>query len=348
MTRDELLEALNDRVPFRIARRLLVASGFPTGHGWDNVTEKLKEADAAAKANDQALLSLYIGALAVAEKRISIYDIGQGAATTLSASMSKQLSDDAASPLSASYPLPLSRSNLDKLKSIEPVVVGKVAYGLGDIFIVSYVKEARFRVAISPSQVNAAGGMKFSEVYGIRVERTQTFDAVILPTSGSRVFLLTDVLANKSQEATRDSVSRVAGFMKSKFKVDLKAKRVNLFPAVAKFYLDAKADVVRLDHTTTDGQAITEFTKGGQRCVRTGDFHKGGMGAVNGGTDAFGIEVAWDVKSSGNIDNRVELSLVGSSSLAFDLNPVLDFALISKAGTLEELAVITQSLDAKV
>jgi hypothetical protein len=132
------------------------------------------------------------------------------------------------------------------------------------------------------------------------------------------------------------------------FGVNLKGKRVNLFPAVSKFYLDASADVIRLDHTTTDGQAITELTKGGQRCVRTGDFHKGGMSAVNGGTDAYGVEVAWDVKSSGNVDNRVELSLVGNSSLAFDLNPVIEFGLISKAGTLDELAVIIRSLDAKV
>jgi hypothetical protein len=199
LKRDDLLEALNDRVPFRIARRLLVASDFPTGHGWDNVTEKLKDRNVAAKADDKKLLTLYVGALAVAEKRVSIYDIGQTSFESLKSDLNKRITTDAGSPLSAAYPLPLSKNKLEKLSSIDPVVIGKVSYSGGDIFVVSYVKEARFRVALSPSQVTTAGGIKSAEVYGIQIERTQTFDAIVFPNVGHRVFLLTDVLANKSQ-----------------------------------------------------------------------------------------------------------------------------------------------------
>ncbi|MBD8737771.1 hypothetical protein [Sphingomonas sp. CFBP 13706] len=348
MTRDDLLDALNKRVPYRIARRLLVASGFPTGHGWDAIHTKLKEPDYAAKANDRSLHALYVGALASAEKRASIYDIGQANVATLDAKMTLKLAADKSTKMALSYPLPLSASALTSLASTDPVIAGKSAFGNGSIFIICYIKESRFRVTLSPTQLNQNAGSGYAEVYGIRIERTQIFDAIIVPKSGDKITMLTDILENSSQDSVRDSVSRLDTFIKKVSGISIKGKRVNLFPAIAKFYNDPATDIIRLEHTATDGQAISERTKGAQKCLRVADYHKGGMGAVSGGTDAFGVEVAWTVPSVGGIDARIELSLIGSSSLAYDLNPVLDFADIGKVGTVDELMIALNSLHAKL
>lgn len=347
LKQDDLLDALYRRVPFRSARRLLLDAGYPSGHGWDAVFAKLKDPDVAGKGNLGKLLSLYTQALAASEKRLSVYEIGRSQLDSLDQKLAAKLKADASLKIASSYPLPLSASDLTKVPT-DPVVAGKVAYSHGSIFVISYVKETRFRVAISPSQVSNIGKLNLQEVYGIGVERSQAFDAVIIPGSGDRLVICTDVLENKSQESSRGAASRVNTFLKLVSGVDLKPARVNLFPAISKFYNDSAVDITYLDHVASDGQAISEKTKGGQTCIRTADFHQGGMSAVPGGTDAFGVTVAWSLASVGNTTARIELDLTGTTSLAYDLNPTIEVGYLSKAATVNELHTVLQSLLLKI
>lgn len=342
-----LLDGLVRRVPFTVARRLLIDSGFPSGHGWDAVMEKLKDKSVAAKTNTAALSSLYVQALAATQKRVSIYKVSRKSLSAIDAGLTGNHAANSNNAIVSAYPLPLTDAQIQIVKANDPVVAGMVAWPRGRLFVLSYVKEVRERIAIAPSQISGLVGSPLKEAYGIRIQRVQVFDALIVSNHDDRLIMLTDILDSHSQESVRDSVSRVTRFLEKSTRVSLKGTRINLFSAISPFYQDPDVNVISIDHLTPDGRAVTEKVKGDQVCVREGDFHKGGM-AASGTTDAFGITVAWKIPTVGNATAYVELSIDGPTSLAHALNPNIEFATLTKAATTQELAIALRSLNDKV
>ena len=78
-----LWRAVQERVPFRVARRLLASNAFPRGASWTAIEDKLKAKNVAATADFDGLKDSYRETLIATEKSLHIYTVSKSGIATL-------------------------------------------------------------------------------------------------------------------------------------------------------------------------------------------------------------------------------------------------------------------------
>ncbi len=346
--KSKLLGSLEERVPFRIARRILVASGFPSGQGWDAIKEKLSQPSVAAKADFEELDDLYRQTLISTEKAVRVFDLSAAGKSKLQNALEDRLTKDSSESFTDDYPYCVSNDILTEFDPSKLIVVGKEEIDDAVWYLLSSIHVIRSRIEIPLENLTGLSDQQFDEVYGIHVERKQSFDAVRLPKDGNRIFVLVDEAAYATADQVRGAFSKVRKLVKDGASSDLLKKPRNLFPLIDKLYDDDDLDVIEFNHTSTDTSMRHEKMRGRTLCLRQADFHKSGMEGVGGKTDAFGIGVGWDFDSVGRIPAKPELRILGGYSITHEKTPKIKAAHIGKCATVDETGHVLSIMSDKL
>ena len=77
MSKQSLIAAMKGRLTYHVGRQLLADAGFPKGRTWDDIVDKLSEAQVNNAASEPKLRENFAEALAVCDKLTTLYPVSQ-------------------------------------------------------------------------------------------------------------------------------------------------------------------------------------------------------------------------------------------------------------------------------
>jgi hypothetical protein len=194
----QLLQALQDRVTFTVAKRLLALNAYPVGISWEAIRGKLAEADRAGR-DLEGLLKGYTESLVSHDKSVRAYIVDAKAMQNLRDD-AREHAFDPDNPFVASYPFPLPQAQLSSASLTEPTPVAYERVEGASVLVFAAVRELELREPLAPSQLSESIAGRYDRVVGLRVERHQTFDAIVVPDRGDTVYVLIDARYNTTAE----------------------------------------------------------------------------------------------------------------------------------------------------
>jgi hypothetical protein len=296
----------------------------------------------------QDLLARYKEHLVCGEKDVRFYDLDAKIMDTLRIYLDS--AEMEATPLSLSYPLPVTYEQLAALPLSRPklVAVERMDDGIAGVF--GSVRAVELRVALNPEELpqNAQQIFDgFSEVLGVKILRTQAFDVVWVPHHGTRADIRVDWRTGMAQDASAAAhavinreISEVLGHGNIN-------GPVNLFPLIDRIYrAKNEGSVVELEFAETTASIKREKMRRKHFCLRTEMYHEGGANAVKGQIEPFSIGVEWTGPARGTRPSYPELFLHGTSRMLHTPNPTLFDAIIYKCTGLHDFELVRSRIEA--
>lgn len=342
MNEKRLIEAIKARVPFQVAKRLLTLAKYPIGVSWEKIEAKMKE-QAPGHRDADTLLALYCQSLFCAEKSIAAYKVAPADMQALRDD-ARLFDFDANDPFVDSYPWRVAPGKMADLLLAKPVPVAYERVVGASILLFSTVRELEFREPLSDAELKPNAVSRYQKVFGVRVERVQTFDAVLVPDHGSTIYVLVD-----NQDGTNRETREIAHFatrtaLNEFCKKPVLQKGGNLFPAITKLYNEDDGVVRSLSYATTTSSIKSERMRGSGKCLRQELFHKTGMEALGGHINAYEIGVEWSLPSIGHYTPHPRLDISGTYKMTYDANPHISEASVSGCGTYDDLKFVLEKM----
>jgi hypothetical protein len=333
MRKADLIRSMEARIPFRVAQRILRTCEFPSGQSWPSIREKLEKSS--KKLDYHALNDAYLQSLVASEKSVAAFAIGSAARAGLIQKITP-LEPDASDRFVKKYPYVLDAKILAQTQEAGTVFVGTetLPFGLAVMFSTVRITESRER--LGTNGLPASLTKQYAEFYGIRRSYHQSYDAVIIPSTGDHAWISVDCplysngdYADFAHTSVRNAFNSLVGGVALN-------KAENLFPLINKLYSESSEGVVAaLSHLVSTSSVKHEKMRNGN-CLREELFHKAGADAVKGNLAAFAIGVCWDMPDGG----QGELLIDGESKDASKSSAVVDRATIRKCSTPEELNTV--------
>jgi hypothetical protein len=332
----DVLRALKARVPFRTAKRLLVGNQYPVAKGWDEIFERT-QSDAGRRRNQDGLAQAYRESLIASEKSLHAYSLSPEDIQALrDAAMDHVF--DASDPFVENYPLPVGGGELATAGLMQPKAVGYERVLGATTVVFSSVRELEFREQLGVADLAQNTALRYEKVYGLRTERRQAFDVLLVPDRGPYVYVLADNPGQTNAEVRALAHFTVRMGVNALVGRTLLNRPVNLFSLISTFYNSSEGAVNLLSYSTTTSSVKTEKMRGSGKCLREELFHKTGMRALGHQFRAFEIGVEWQLPE---VEDRYTphpvLKIHGSYRMTYDHAPVVDEALVHDCGKFEEL-----------
>lgn len=343
----KLIAAIRKRFKYRVARRMYSVGNVPNGRSYDEVYAKLEEDEGLLSAVKVApLRSALIEALLVNDKLVYCYDIDENHLKSAHKAMEVAMNGSPASHSKTTFPLSVSESELKKIPLNEPEAVSLLELDGVTAVLFSTVRLIEKREGIDVKQLSPVISAQYDSVVGLKKSLVQCVNAILIPYSGSRCYILTDnhdavtpSSAALDQITMRNVINKLIGatFLPSP---------TNLFSAIRNLYLNtAEGDVALLSHAVPNGIKHERMKRG--KCVRKERFHKGGLEAVDGDITPYQIALRWTIDGDHGTA-RPELRLLGNFRTIYDIVPSLSEADIENCATFNELHFVLDRLQKHV
>jgi hypothetical protein len=335
-----LLKAVKERLPFRVAQRLLGMSGFPKGQSWTAILEKLDEKDAAKAADYHHLEKAFVESLAVSEKSMSLFRLSDSEMSAAYAAIKKLEVGIPESPFQAAFPYMLSEQQLTALPSKHQLPVAMFEWEKATAIIFCGPRTLETREEIPSSAINGDSDV-YSSIIGIKRTTVQSFNAVVIPHFGNTIEVYIDAPSGIPEKPIEiDHFGIVIAFNKLVGSNVLK-KKINLFPTIANLYASNEGTVSHLSHTVSTS-VKHEKMRGAGRCVRKELFHAGGFKAVDGQISPFSIGIIWGIEDESMTSSNPSISIDGTYMMSYQSNPTIDVATMRKCASYEDAAYVVE------
>lgn len=309
----KLLDEIRQKYSLPELRLILKSEDLGTAPGWDQLAERLAEADPALKAKAEDVLKGLHGDLILGgTKDVQIFDLPPGEGALIAAALGNL--EPSSANFGATYPLSLSETELRALP-IDHELTAKVTYESGDVSLVFCAKRmVDEQVRYKASEVTAAVREAFAgydEFIAVRRMDYQIFDVLTVRSKLNRLELLVDhpdrIRLPESTDARvlglLGRVSTLVPALKTIYEqnepINLLACINNLLQAktegrVSKLYFRSPTDSVKKEAMTANKDLRVEV------------FHAAGVQAV-GAITPFDITIAWEklLNAKGAVSVRV-------------------------------------------
>lgn len=340
MDRVRLWATAKERIPFRVAQRILKKNRFPTGPSWAAIESKMADGD--DKGSFQGLQQGLIESLAVGEKSLQLYRLSEDDMRQCYKVVSNLQSNIPTSTLRDEFPYLLPPRSLEKVAVRSPIVVEVIENDYATVVFYSYSRIVETRDEL-PLQILSSNSSDYTQVIGIRRKLVQGFASVIVPHFGEIVQVYVDAPANTPIKAIEVDRFAVVAAFNSLFPRSVLTDPLNLYPAVQRLYESDEGVVSHLGHTVATS-VKHERMRGPGRCVRQELFHSGGVDAVDGQITPFSIEVVWGAEDESMQGFNPSLSLDGTYMMTYSSMPVIGHATIRKCAYISDAAHVVARL----
>lgn len=341
MDRNRLWASLQDRVPFRVAQRMLSANGFPKGTSWKAIEEKLAESEY-GRASYSGLQNAFTESLAFSEKALVLYRLSDDGMANAYKAINKMSSAASASEYRDAYPYPLPEKQLSALGVHAPLLTSIDETDVGTTLIFCYPRVLEKRVEL-PTAALKMSGDRYASVFAIERSVTQAYGAVYVPHHGNIIQAYVDEPLGTPQATLETEHLALAIAFNDAGSTNVLQTRVNLFPAIGSLYQSEEGMVTHLGHTVATS-VKHERMRGAGRCVRKELFHNGGLQAVDGKIAPFSIGITWGNDDETMAGFNPSLSLDGTYVMTYQATPTVDQASVRKCWTHEEAAFVVEKL----
>ncbi|MBY6088961.1 hypothetical protein [Maritimibacter alkaliphilus] len=327
MTIETLLRAMH-RMPWRhVASKAIHISGGRPRRGWHN-TEEAAATGGLEGVSIQELERLYSEHLLVGEKFSKFYPLDDASEALRNAFTTIEVEQ---SDFRDAYPFPLDGEELkDAEDELKIVSVEQTDDGIGVVLCSKLTISKREEISIQdwlPDGDSKDEFLRsFSEIYGLKIERTQLFHVVWLPSDLDIIDIRVDFpdgmhedVAHRLHAAIRDKISEEIG-------MSLPATPIDFMPAISSIYEEkGEGNVVEFGFITITNSVKNERmrqARGGFTCLRDELFHKAGIealmktsldGEAPSPITPFRISVQWPVPADENIYISPELTLASTT-----------------------------------
>ncbi|MDW9593791.1 hypothetical protein GOA63_16420 [Sinorhizobium meliloti] len=330
-----LIDALRKRTSIRVARRVLAEYRFPRGSGWDQIVEKLKDKDAAAKADYPGLERGLSEILIASDKSLRVYQLSAGDVATLRATVAS-LAIPPSGVFTTHHPYPVPDNILSGLPPQPAVPVSKFSGQQATGILFSSISIIEQRERLTAAQIGPTASA-YDEVIGIKKIKSQTFDALIVSKSKNYAYVLTDAHIDTTQGTRNALHSNMKAAINTIAKTTVLETSINLLPFIEPIYNSPDGAVKRLHYTTTTSSGKEEWMRGGGNCLRQELAHKAGMTVLAGGFKSYGIEIEYPLDKVHGYIPRPSLAINGTYRMTYETNPRVEDATIEGCATQVEL-----------
>lgn len=332
MRKAPLLYSIQLRFPFRAAQRLLKSVGFPSSQTWQGIHEKI--AASRRRLDYHALDDAYVESLVASEKSISGYDIGSAKRAALLGALAS-LTPDPDNLFVKKYPYVLDDETLAKKGSAGTTFVGRKTLSFGTAFMFATVRVAEHKEKLPLIKLPASWRTKFAEVYGVRKNFRQSYDAIILPDTGGYAWLVADCPLYTPEDFSDFAHLTVPRAFNTLAGEEVLDGALNLFPLIRKLYNQSSEGVLAsLSHVTPTHSVKHEKMKN-EMCLRTELFHEAGSKAVDGNLSAFAIGILWEGADEDGAGVQIEIN--GIAKDAGKANAYVDRAVVRNGVKLDDI-----------
>ncbi|MBY6056761.1 hypothetical protein [Leisingera daeponensis] len=319
-----LLTAMH-RMPWRhVASKAIHISGGRPRRGWRNTTEAAAQGGL-GDINVSELERLYKEHLLVGEKFSKFYELEDDVANTLKDSLCDLLFQE--NEYTKAYPFPLSGVELSEVSSeLRAIELVQSDDGIGIVYCSKLTVSKREEIILHdwvPNENDREEMLaQFSEVYGLKIERTQLFHVAWIPSDKSILDVRVDFPDGMHEDAAHRIHSAIRKDLEGKLNIKLPPTPIDFMPAIESIYSDkTEGNVVEFGFTTVTNSVKNEKmrqARGGYHCLRQELFHKAGIEAlleISNDEEApspitpFRISVQWPVPADENIYVSPELTL---------------------------------------
>lgn len=346
MNLEQLLSAMQGRMPWRVANKILAEYEFPCGRGWENTLEKIKNF---TPSEEQffGLLARYQEHIVCGEKSLRVYEVTDEQLDHLRDLISK--AEIPETDYSTSYPMPIDHEKLSTLPASVPELVRVENSEDGMMAIYSSVRVAEVRVSLKPNDVPEQARELFdeyTEVVGIQASKTQAFDAVWIPQRGNKIDVRVDFPFGITQDAMANAHGGVRNVLSDTIGAIDFGTPMNLFPIIDGIYRASdEGTVVELAFGTTTASLKHEKMRRRQQCLRKEIYHMGGTKAVHGEIEPFKLGVEWCGPTRGLRPSFPELILNGTSRMLHSTNPILTEGTIRKCTGVHDFEFVRAKIE---
>ena len=340
----ELLGAIEARVPFHLARRLLVENGFPTGQSWVAVREKIGSEEKVDQASVGRLQVGYEETVVATEKLARLYDLKEPALEVISALSSSSMADN--SDAGKVFPGLMAREKQQAFLYSQPELIFRNQNDLGFVAIFSSVRAVAFKVPIPQDKLAKELQGLYREVFATSYITTQYFDAVLILRDQNRAVVLTDnpLHMHVEDKLAAQNAARIA--FNAAVGSNVLEEPINLYPASEALYRSDDGVVQDLGAMSDTLRETRERMHSGT-CIRHDPAHKAERDS-GVSKRAFGIEIAWPQEDTHGHSVKPTLLISGHARNSFEVNPVLRDAAIRKCISLSELGLVLTKLQAAI
>lgn len=342
MDRNRLWSAVQQRVPFRVAQRLLRANGFPKGASWRAIEEKLSEPEYAG-ASYNGLQSSFIKTLAFGEKSLVLFRLTEGEMARVYKATNKLASSIPESTYRSQFPYLLPENQLRAEGAHQPLLISVDESDAGTTLLFCYPRILEKRVEL-PTAALKIDGERFASVYAVERSIVQAFGSIYIPHHGDIVQVYVDEPFGTPQATLETDHLALAIAFNTAAGDNILQTRLNLFPAIGNLYKHADEGIVtHLGHTVATS-VKHERMRGAGRCVRRELFHNGGLQAVDGEIAPFSIGITWGLEDETMTRFNPALSLDGTYVMTYQAAPTVDLASVHKCAAEDEAAFVVDKL----
>ena len=309
----KLIEEIRQKYSLPELRLILKSEELGTAPGWDQLAERLAEADPALKTKAEGVLKrLHSDLILGGTKDLQIFDLPPGEGALIAAALADF--EPSSANFGATYPLSLSETELRALP-IDHDLTAKVTYENGDVSLVFCAKrmvdeQVRYKASeVATAVRDAFAG--FDEFIAVRRMDYQIFDVLTVRSRLNRLELLIDYpdrirLPESTDTRVLGMLGRVSTMVPALKIVYEQNAPINLLACINNL-LQAKNEgrVSRL-YFRSPTDSVKKEAMTANKDLRVEVFHAAGVQAV-GAITPFDITIAWEalLNSKGAVSVRV-------------------------------------------
>jgi hypothetical protein len=340
----KIANAMRERAPWLVARKMLITCGVSCSQGWDKTLEKIDPSiiPGSATAN---LLEAYNEHILCGEKEVYFFEQDPSNLTVLR-NHYKSIQLDTSDPFVSEFPFTVKNLALSKNPST-PLLVHTKETSEGLAAIYSSIRETEIRdsydsTMLPPNLIKTLGNA--SVVIAIRRERKQVFDVVWIPTKSNNVEIRLDMPAEIKSQAASIAFHAIKKSLSGIVNDSSFESPSNIFPLIKKIYESSEGNVVEMAFVTTTASSKHEKMRKKQLCLREETYHKGGRLAVDNDIDPYRIAVQWTIDKGKLPDSKPELALYSSAKELFNGNPTLRNCHITGCTSLTDYTYVCEKI----
>lgn len=306
----EVVQRMEQRMPWTIARRILEENGIPRSQGWERTKQLLLEGDGAAPEKTEQLLECLIEHTLCGEKLVRFFELTDD--QMVSFRRAAAAIEIPASPSRSRYPLSLEEDEL-KSTALGHTLVARHMFEDGVALVFSTVRIVVSREELEPKSFPPGSEellSQYDEIVGLKNRRVQGMDVVWIPADGTLVELRSDFPKNVPQRLIEQGQLSMKFELGRTFGVDYLHSSLNLFPLIGRMYgTPDEGLVVEFAFGTTTASTKHEKMRRGSLSLREEDYHKGGIAALEDPISPFKLSIEWERKLGDDVISKPELSL---------------------------------------
>ncbi|MCG7869363.1 MAG: hypothetical protein JAY74_23695 [Candidatus Thiodiazotropha taylori] len=339
----KVLDALKNRVPWHVMRKILISNNLPTGQGWsqsidkilshfENDTDKLPEATVLFKTFKDLVLT--------GEKSLRLYEIDPHKIDN-AISICKQCTITK-SIFSIKYPYPVTKEELLDTDDI-PHLVEIIDTEHGVILVFCTKRFFTEKVPLKPKDLGISSDRftGFDEIIGVRHTTDQMYDVVVFDKRSNYVEIRIDSTHSMTTDelevafkVIRNEVNHILNNSSPENATELE-KPVNLFRLVDSFYSSKEGRICELAFETDTASIKHEKMRRKSLDLREEKYHKAGSAAVDHITP-YRLGICWSLDMSNNIKVHPELFLPGNVRMLNNPKIQLDGASIRNCSSSQD------------